>query len=59
MGPKSCDTFVALPPVTANGCVIFGKNSDRPPYECQEVVYHKAAQFEAGAKLQVIYGMST
>lgn len=36
--PQSCDTFVVLPPLTANG-VIFGKNSDRPQGEIQEVVY--------------------
>lgn len=27
--PSSCDTFVALPPATADGSVVFGKNSDR------------------------------
>ena len=51
--PKSCDTLVALPPATANGCVVFGKNSDRPGGEVQEVVYHAAAEHEPGSKLQV------
>ena len=32
----SCDTFVA---VCDNGNVVFGKNSDRPRGECQEVVF--------------------
>lgn len=27
--PRSCDTFVGLPPATADGSVVFGKNSDR------------------------------
>lgn len=27
--PRSCDTFVALPDATADGSVVFGKNSDR------------------------------
>lgn len=36
--PQSCDTFVVLPPLTTHG-VIFGKNSDRPRGEVQEVVY--------------------
>ena len=49
----SCDTFVALPPATANGCVIFGKNADRPCDEVQEVVHIAAADHPAGAKLQV------
>ncbi|KAJ8921007.1 hypothetical protein NQ315_015803 [Exocentrus adspersus] len=35
---KSCDTFVVLPPLTKHG-VVFGKNSDRPQGEVQEVVY--------------------
>ena len=49
----SCDTFVALPPATANGCVIFGKNADRPCDEVQEVVHIASADHPAGAKLQV------
>lgn len=36
--PQSCDTFVVLPALTQHG-VIFGKNSDRPKGEVQEVVY--------------------
>lgn len=35
-----CDTFVALPPVTGDGSVIFGKNSDREPNEAQILEYH-------------------
>lgn len=42
MSPSSCDTFVVLPPLTKKGVVIFGKNSDRPQNEVQEVVYIKA-----------------
>jgi dipeptidase len=30
-----CDTFIALPNITKNGSVIFGKNSDREPNEIQ------------------------
>ena len=50
---KSCDTFVALPPATANGCVIFGKNSDRPCNEVQEVVYFPAGDHSPGSKVEV------
>ncbi|KAJ8737537.1 hypothetical protein PYW08_000132 [Mythimna loreyi] len=39
--PKSCDCFVVLPPLTKNNTVIFGKNSDRPQYEVQEVILVK------------------
>jgi secernin len=31
--PRSCDTFVAFPPSTKLGLVVFGKNSDRPHAE--------------------------
>lgn len=33
--PFSCDTSVVLPPLTANGEIIFAKNSDRSPNESQ------------------------
>ncbi len=49
----SCDTFVALPPATAGGCVVFAKNADRPCDEVQEVVHVPAADHAAGEKLQV------
>ncbi|KAK8759165.1 hypothetical protein V5799_003202 [Amblyomma americanum] len=50
--PTSCDTFVALPPATRNNCVVFGKNSDRPSGEVQEVVYVPRTQHGASTKLQ-------
>lgn len=53
MNLVSCDTFVVLPPLTAHGGVIFGKNSDRPYGEVQELVYRPAQQHPAGDKLQV------
>ncbi len=34
-----CDSFIALPSFTANGSVIFGKNSDREPNEAQDIVH--------------------
>lgn len=51
--PSSCDTFVALPPATADGLIVFGKNSDRPAKEVQEIVYVPAAKHLPGAKVQV------
>ncbi|KAM3968635.1 secernin-3-like [Aphomia sociella] len=39
--PKSCDTFIVLSNLTKGKRVIFGKNSDRPQNEVQEVVYIK------------------
>ena len=49
----SCDTFVALPNVTRDGCVIFAKNSDRPKDEVQEVIYVPAADHSPGTQLEV------
>lgn len=35
-----CDTFIAMPASTADGSVLFGKNSDREPDEAQALEYH-------------------
>lgn len=35
--PSGCDTFVAFPPATPEGVIVFGKNSDRPEGESQSV----------------------
>jgi secernin len=47
-----CDTYVALPGHTADGSVIFGKNSDRDPNEAQALEWHPAQDHPAGAELQ-------
>ncbi|XP_076095178.1 secernin-2-like isoform X2 [Mytilus galloprovincialis] len=53
--PQSCDTFVALPPSTADGCIIFGKNSDRPDEEVQEVEYYPSKEHQPGSKVMCTY----
>lgn len=50
------DVFVAFPPSTS-GCVIFGKNSDRPPSEVQEVVYYPSYEYAPGTKVMVCIRM--
>ncbi|XP_051260976.1 secernin-3 [Dicentrarchus labrax] len=55
MLPSSCDTFVALPPSTGGQRVIFGKNSDRPCDEVQEVVCFPAGDYAAGEKVECTY----
>ncbi len=56
--PMSCDTFVAMSDVVSaagdkgNG-VVFGKNSDRPSGEVQEIVYAPGKTIEADEKVQV------
>lgn len=46
--PYSCDTMVAMPSATANGQVIFGKNSDRPQEEAQPLVMRRRKVHEGG-----------
>lgn len=55
MHPSSCDTFVALPPSTVGQRIIFGKNSDRPCDEVQEVVHFPALTYAAGEKVECTY----
>ncbi|KAM4609031.1 secernin-3 [Polymixia lowei] len=55
MLPSSCDTFVALPPSTEGQRIIFGKNSDRPCDEVQEVVHFPAKDYDAGEKVECTY----
>jgi secernin len=50
-----CDTLVALPDVTADGSVLFAKNSDREPNEAHEVVFVPGADHESGASLECTY----
>ena len=44
----SCDTFVVMGDVSATGEVVFGKNSDRPNGEVQELVYHPRQKYGEG-----------
>lgn len=53
--PKGCDTFVAYPPTTADGTVIFGKNSDRPNGEKQFIAKYPAEDHEAGTSVKCTY----
>ncbi|GBL80173.1 Secernin-3 [Araneus ventricosus] len=53
--PLSCDTFAVLPPGTHGDCVVFGKNSDRPSDEVQEVVYVPATDHPQSSKVKCTY----
>lgn len=55
ISPRSCDTFVVLPPLTEKGVVIFGKNSDRPQNEVQEVVFIRGGIQESKLKVGTYY----
>jgi dipeptidase len=53
--PKGCDTFIAYPPTTANGHVIFGKNSDRPAGEGQSIMRYPASNHTQGSTVKCTY----
>jgi len=50
-----CDTFVVLPAETADGSIIFGKNSDREPNEAQALEFHPGNTFPPGATVTCTY----
>ncbi|MDX2502598.1 MAG: C69 family dipeptidase [Deltaproteobacteria bacterium] len=50
-----CDTFLALPSVTSDGSIIFGKNSDREPNEAQALEYYPAQEYELPVNVQCTY----
>jgi dipeptidase len=50
-----CDTFLALPSVTGDGSIIFGKNSDREPNEAQALEYHPAQVSSNPTQVQCTY----
>lgn len=50
-----CDSFVALPYRTANGAMLFAKNSDRERNEAQALEFKPAAEHEPGATLLCTY----
>ncbi|RZF38054.1 hypothetical protein LSTR_LSTR006453 [Laodelphax striatellus] len=49
------NVFVVLPPSTVHGAVIFGKNSDRPQNEVQEVIYVPGKNYSSSEKLECTY----
>ncbi len=51
----SCDSLVALGSATADGSVLFAKNSDRPARECQPLALIPAATHSPGSSVQCQY----
>ncbi|WP_156767706.1 hypothetical protein [Candidatus Viadribacter manganicus] len=51
-----CDSFVAQPQRTANGAMLFAKNSDRERNEAQALELVAAAEHASDAKLLCTYG---
>jgi dipeptidase len=51
----ACDSLVALGTVTADGAVLFAKNSDRPAAEAQPLVQVPARRYAPGTVLRCTY----
>lgn len=51
----ACDSLVALPIATADGTVLFAKNSDRPAAESQPLVQAPRQRYLAGTRLRCTY----
>ena len=47
--------MIAMPDITADGRVIFGKNSDRPLNEAQPLCYYPAGDYPAGQEVECTY----
>jgi secernin len=50
-----CDTWIALPTATRTQHVILGKNSDRPLFDCQPLLYYPRQSWPAGSQIQLEY----
>ena len=50
-----CDTYVAMQPATADGAVIFGKNSDREPNEAMALEFIAGNSHAVNARVQCTY----
>lgn len=48
-----CDTWVAMPDATTSGQVILAKNSDRPVYDAQPLLFSARQSWPAGSMLQL------
>jgi len=51
----ACDSLVALPHATADGTVLFAKNSDRPADECQPLLQQPRQTHATGTRLRCTY----
>jgi len=50
---NACDTWVALPDATESGFTILGKNSDRPLFDCQPLIFVPRQKWPAGSMVKL------
>ncbi len=53
--PQSCDNFVVMPDLTADGRILLVKNSDRPAYETQPLRYEPRRTQDASQPQKLRY----
>jgi len=49
----ACDTWVAMRDVTQSGSVMLGKNSDRPTFGCQPLVFNGREEWPPGSEIDL------
>ena len=49
----ACDTWAALADATLRGLTILAKNSDRPLFDCQPLLFHPRRSWPAGADIDL------
>jgi secernin len=50
-----CDTWIALAGATSTKQIIFGKNSDRPLFDCQPLMLYPKQEWARGSRVQLEY----
>ncbi len=50
-----CDTWVALRDATLSGQIMLGKNSDRPIFDCQPLVFFPRQRWSPGSRIELEY----
>jgi secernin len=50
-----CDTWVALSGATSTKQIIFGKNSDRPIFDCQPLMLYPRKEWPRGSSIELEY----
>ncbi len=50
---RACDTWVALRDVTQCGYTILAKNSDRPRFDCQPLIFHPRKKWPDGSRINL------
>jgi len=54
-GPYACDTWVVIKDASNTGRTMLGKNSDRPPFDCQPLIYHPKQVWTNGSTVRLEY----